>query len=56
MRLLDEGSFRSGSATYTRENGTFGLATIRRGHVKVEGQRITFDFTAKSGQRRVQTI
>jgi len=56
VRLLDEGSFRSGSAAYTRENGTFGLATIRRGHVKVEGQRITFDFTAKSGQRRVQTI
>ena len=24
--------------------------------MKVEGQRITFDFTAKSGQRRVQTI
>ena len=32
------------------------LATIRRGHVRIEGSRITFDFTAKSGKRRVQTI
>jgi DNA topoisomerase IB len=56
VRLLDEGSFRSGSESYARDNGTFGLATIRRGHVKIEGARITFDFTAKSGKRRVQTI
>jgi DNA topoisomerase IB len=56
VRLLDEGSFRSGSESYARDNGTFGLATIRRGHVKIDGARITFDFTAKSGKRRVQTI
>ena len=56
VRLLDEGSFRSGSESYARDNGTFGLATIRRGHVKIEGARITFDFTAKSGKRRVQMI
>lgn len=56
IRLLDEGSFRLGSEAYARDNGTFGLATIRRGHVQIEGPRITFDFTAKSGKRRVQTI
>ena len=56
VRLLDEGSFRSGSESYARDNGTFGLATIRRGHVKVEGSKMTFDFTAKSGKRRVQVI
>jgi DNA topoisomerase IB len=56
IRLLDEGSFRLGSEAYARDNGTFGLATIRRGHVQTEGSKITFDFTAKSGRRRVQTI
>jgi DNA topoisomerase I len=56
IRLLDEGSFRLGSEAYARENGTFGLATIRRGHVQIAGSRITFDFTAKSGKRQVQTI
>jgi DNA topoisomerase IB len=56
VRLLDEGSFRSGSESYARDNGTFGLATIRRAHVKVEGSKMTFDFTAKSGKRRVQMI
>ncbi len=56
IALLDEGSFRLGSESYARENGTFGLATIRRGHVQVEASQITFDFTAKSGKRRVQVI
>jgi DNA topoisomerase IB len=56
IRLLDEGSFRLGSEAYARENGTFGLATIRRGHVQIAGSRITFDFTAKSGKRQVLTI
>jgi DNA topoisomerase-1 len=56
VRLLDEGSFRLGSEAYARDNGSFGLATIRREHVRIEGSRITFDFTAKSGKRRIQTI
>jgi DNA topoisomerase-1 len=56
IRLLDEGSFRLGCEAYARDNGTFGLATLRRGHVTIEGSRITFDFIAKSGKRRVQTI
>jgi DNA topoisomerase-1 len=56
IRLLDEGSFRIGSESYARDNGTYGLATLRREHVSVEGDRITFDFTAKSGKRHVQTI
>lgn len=56
VSLLDIGSFRVGSESYARDNGTFGLATIRRAHVRVKGSRVTFDFTAKSGKRRVQTI
>lgn len=56
IKLLDEGSFRLGSEAYARDNRTFGLSTIRRGHVQIEGSRITFDYTAKSGKRRVQTI
>jgi DNA topoisomerase IB len=56
IRLLDEGSFRIGSESYARANGTYGLATLRREHATVEGGRVTFDFTAKSGKRHVQTI
>jgi DNA topoisomerase-1 len=56
VRLLDLGFFRIGSEAYSEENGSFGLATIRRDHVDVRGGEVRFDFAAKGGQRRIQTI
>jgi len=55
-RLLDLGLFRVGSESYTRANGSFGLATIRRDHVRTSGDAVRFDYRAKSGQRRIQKI
>jgi DNA topoisomerase I len=55
-RLLDLGLFRVGSESYMRANGSFGLATIRRDHVRTSGDVVRFDYRAKSGQRRVQEI
>ena len=56
VRLLDLGFFRIGSEAYTEENGSYGLATLRRSHVRVSGNEVRFDFEAKGGQRRMQTI
>ena len=56
VRLLDLGFFRIGSEAYTEENGSYGLATLRRSHVRVSGDEVRFDFRAKGGLRRVQTI
>ena len=56
VRLLDLGFFRIGSETYAEENESFGLATVRREHVTVKRNEVVFDFPAKSGQRRVQSI
>ncbi len=56
VRLLDLGFFRIGSEAYTEENGSFGLATLRRSHVRVSRDEVRFDFAAKGGQRRVQAI
>lgn len=56
VRLLDLGFFRIGSEAYTEENGSYGLATLRRSHARVSGEEIRFDFAAKSGQRRIQSI
>jgi DNA topoisomerase IB len=56
VRLLDLGFFRVGGETYAEENESYGLATIRREHVTVKGGEVIFDFPAKSGQRRVQSI
>jgi DNA topoisomerase IB len=56
FRLLDLGFFRVGGESYAEENGTFGLATMRRKHVTVTGDLVVFDYTAKSGKKRVQSI
>lgn len=52
FRLLDLGFFRIGSESYTEENGSYGLATIEKQHVRVEGDTIVFDYVAKSGKDR----
>jgi DNA topoisomerase IB len=49
VRLLDLGAFRVGSEQYAEDNGTFGLATLRRDHVHVRGERTFFSYTAKGG-------
>jgi DNA topoisomerase I len=57
VRLLDRGFFRIGSEEYTVQNESYGLATMRKEHVRIEnGEVMVFDYPAKSGQRRVQGI
>jgi DNA topoisomerase IB len=52
IRLLDLAAFRVGSEQYAEENGTYGLATLRREHVRVRGERTYFSYTAKGGIER----
>jgi DNA topoisomerase-1 len=56
FRLLDLGFFRVGGETYAEDNGSYGLATIRREHVTVTGDLVMFDYIAKSGKERTQAI
>ena len=56
VRLLDVGMFRIGSEEYADDDGGYGLATIRREHVSLEGDRVCFDYLAKGGMRRRQVI
>ena len=56
IRLLDLGFFRIGSEQYAEENESFGLATLRKSHVRSENGAVVFDYPAKSSQRRVQEI
>ena len=56
FRLLDLGFFRVGGESYAEENGSYGLATMRREHVTVTGDLVDFDYTAKSGQERTQAV
>lgn len=56
VRLLELGLFRVGGETYADDNGSYGLATVRKGHVRAHGDELRFDYPAKGGQRRVVTI
>ena len=56
VRLLDLGFFRVGGEEYAETNESYGLATIQRQHVALKDGEMVFDFPAKSGQRRVQSI
>ena len=56
VRLLEVGCFRVGGEAYASENGSYGLATIRRDHVKVRGDALLFDYDAKSGQHLQRVV
>jgi len=57
VALLDRGLFRIGGEAYAEENGSYGLATLERRHVRL-GERgvLVFDYPAKTGRRRVQEV
>jgi len=55
-RLLDRGFFRMGSEGYAEQNQTYGLATILKRHVRLDGGLISFDYVAKSGRRRLESV
>jgi len=55
-RLLDRGFFRIGSEEYMVTNETYGLATMLKRHVTLDGEVIRFDYVAKESKRRVQAI
>jgi DNA topoisomerase I len=55
-RLLDRGFFRMGSEGYAEQNQTYGLATIEKRHVRLDGDVIAFDYVTKGGKRRLQSV
>ena len=56
VRLLDRTTFRIGSETYADANGSFGLATIRKSDITIDGSRLIFDYVGKGGARRVHEV
>ncbi len=57
VRLLDRGFFRIGTEVgRSGELETFGLTTMRKEHVTVDGDEVLFEYDAKGGKHRVQSI
>ena len=49
VRLLDTTAGRIGNDTYARENGSYGLSTLRCRHVRIRGDALALEFRGKSG-------
>ena len=56
IRLLDRGYFRIGSEAYAEKNNSYGLATLRKEHVRIDDDGVRFDYTAKGGKPRVVLV
>jgi DNA topoisomerase-1 len=50
VKLLESTFMRIGNEEYARDNGSFGLTTLRDRHVKVKGASVRFVFRGKSGR------
>lgn len=50
LRLLESAFFRPGSETYSKQNATYGLTTLRSKHLTIDGDEIIFNYNGKSGQ------
>ena len=56
LRILSTCFIRAGSQRYADQNGSFGLATLRNRHIRVQGDTVHFDFPGKSHQRQVRHL
>jgi DNA topoisomerase-1 len=50
VRVLDRTLMRIGNDAYRRDNGSFGLTTLRNRHVRVNGAEVSFTFRGKGGK------
>jgi DNA topoisomerase I len=56
VRLLEKTFIRVGNDEYARDNRSFGLTTMRDGHVRFSGSRVRFIFRGKSGVEHELTL
>ncbi len=56
VRLISQGFFRVGSERYAVENKTFGITTLRKRNVAVDGDCLTFSYVGKRSIEQRQTV
>ena len=56
VSLLDKTLIRVGNDEYARENRSYGLTTLRRRHLKIDGALLRFSFRGKSGVEHTITV
>jgi DNA topoisomerase-1 len=55
-RMLDDAFFRPGNPTYTKDNETYGLTTLRVKHMNISGNHVEFDYVGKSHQQQHREV
>ena len=55
-RLMNAAYFRVGDERYARENKTYGIATLRRKHLSIEGDAMTFEYSGKWGKTHKKVV
>ena len=56
VRLLDTTLVRVGNDEYAQSNGSFGLTTLRKRHVDIQGSELRLRFRGKSGVQHDVTL
>jgi len=56
VKLLETTLIRVGNKEYVRQNNSFGLTTLRDGHVDIEGSKLRFEFRGKSGKEHTVKV
>ena len=56
LRIISESFCRVGGERYARENGTFGITTLRKKHLDIDQERVRFEYRGKGNIRQRQII
>lgn len=56
LRLIGDAFFRVGSDRYVKENNSFGITTLRKSHVEIEGDSVHFRYRGKRGVDQWQVV
>jgi len=56
LQLVSESFFRIGSERYAEENGTFGIATLRKRHAEIADGHAIFTYVGKRSIRQRQVV
>jgi DNA topoisomerase I len=55
-RLMNAAYFRVGDERYARKNKTYGIATLRRKHLRIEGDAMIFEYSGKWGKTHRKVV
>jgi DNA topoisomerase-1 len=56
LRLISESFCRVGGERYARENGTYGITTLRKSHVTIEGECVVLSYLGKGNKKQRQVV